>query len=168
MPSCTKIGGRHVRQIGSPSTTAWCASARRDSFSWMSMWRSKCTMPIRSRDIARCRARRETRSSDRRRASPAARLRENTWGDAARDLVEALLQIGRNGEHVAGVAQRHLLAQVDAELVIVGVVEGGDAPDALRSANGCRADRWCRNRTECRSPPHRICRRRARSPHRAP
>ena len=54
-------------------------------------------------------------------------------GDAAGDLVEALLEIGRNGEHVAGVAQRHLLAQIDAELVIVGRVERRDAADALRS-----------------------------------
>ena len=52
--------------------------------------------------------------------------------DAARDLVEALFQIGRDGEHVAGVAQCHLLAQIDAELVIVGIVERRDAPDALR------------------------------------
>ena len=52
--------------------------------------------------------------------------------DAARDLVEALLQIGRDGEHVAGVAQCHLLAQIDAELVIVRIVERRDAPDALR------------------------------------
>ena len=53
-------------------------------------------------------------------------------GDAAADLVEALFQIGGDGEHVAGVAQRHLLAQVDAELVVVGRIERGDAPDALR------------------------------------
>src|SRR5579872_2179531 len=33
---------------------------------------------------------------------------------------------------LAGIAQRHLLAQIDAELVIVGRVERGDAPDALR------------------------------------
>ena len=52
--------------------------------------------------------------------------------DAARDLVEALFEIGRNREHVAGVAQRHLLAQVDAELVVVGRVERRDAADALR------------------------------------
>ena len=37
-----------------------------------------------------------------------------------------------NGEHVAGVAQRHLFAQVDAELVIIGRVERRDAADALR------------------------------------
>src|SRR5262249_12113640 len=52
--------------------------------------------------------------------------------DPARDLVEALFEIGRNGEYVAGVAQCHLLAQVDAELVVVRRVERGDAADALR------------------------------------
>ena len=52
--------------------------------------------------------------------------------DAAGNLVEALLQIGGNGEHVAGVAQCHLLAQIDAELVIVRIVERRDTPDALR------------------------------------
>ena len=53
--------------------------------------------------------------------------------DAAGDLVEALLQVGRDGEHVARVAQRHLLAQIDAHLVIIGRVERGNAPDALRA-----------------------------------
>jgi hypothetical protein len=31
------------------------------------------------------------------------------------DLMEALFEIGGDGEDVAGVAQRHLLAQIDAE-----------------------------------------------------
>ena len=56
--------------------------------------------------------------------------------DALGDLVEALFEIGRDGEDVAGVAQRHLLAQVDAELVIVGRVERRDAADALRPEAG--------------------------------
>ena len=51
---------------------------------------------------------------------------------AARNLVEALFQIAGNREHVAGVAQRHLFAQIDAELVVVGRVERRDAADALR------------------------------------
>ena len=61
---------------------------------------------------------------------------ENDVRDAAGDLVEALFQIGRDGEDVAGVAERHLLAQVDAELVIVGRVERRDAADALRPEAG--------------------------------
>ena len=61
---------------------------------------------------------------------------EKTWRDAAGDLVEALLEIGRDGEDVAGVAERHLLAQVDAELVVVGRVERRDAADALRPEAG--------------------------------
>ena len=60
-------------------------------------------------------------------------------GDAARDLVEALLEVGGDGEHVAGVAQRHLLAQIDAELVVVGRVERRDAADALRPEAGAGA-----------------------------
>ena len=64
---------------------------------------------------------------------------EATCATPRRDLVEALFQIGRDGEHVAGVAQRHLLAQVDAELVVVGRVEGRDPPDALRPEPGARA-----------------------------
>ena len=59
--------------------------------------------------------------------------------DTARDLVEALLEIARDREHVAGVAHGHLLAQVDAELEIVGLVEGRDAPDALRPEARARA-----------------------------
>ena len=53
-------------------------------------------------------------------------------GDAARDLVEALFQIGRDGEHIAGIAQRHLFAQIDAELVVIGGIERRDAANALR------------------------------------
>ena len=54
----------------------------------------------------------------------------------ARDLVEALLQVGGDGEHVAGVAQRHLLAQVHAQLVVVGRIERRDAAHALRAEAG--------------------------------
>ena len=57
---------------------------------------------------------------------------EKTCATPRRDLVEALFEIGRDGEDVAGVAERHLLAQVDAELVVVGRVERRDAADALR------------------------------------
>jgi hypothetical protein len=46
------------------------------------------------------------------------------------DLVEGLFQVGGDGEHVAGVAHRHLLAQVDAHLVVVRGVQRGDAADA--------------------------------------
>ncbi len=59
-----------------------------------------------------------------------ARRRDVTY--RAADLVERLLDIGRNGEDVTDVAERHLLAKVDAHLVIVGRVERGDAADTLR------------------------------------
>src|SRR5437879_10212706 len=52
------------------------------------------------------------------------------------DLVEALFEIGRDGEDVTGIAQRHLFAQVDTELVIVRRVERRDAADALRAEAG--------------------------------
>ena len=42
--------------------------------------------------------------------------------DGAADLVETLLDVGGDREDVAGVAKRHLLAQVDAHLVVVGRV----------------------------------------------
>ena len=58
---------------------------------------------------------------------------------AAADLVEALLEVAGDGEHVPGIAQRHLLAEIDAELEIVGGVEGGDAADALRAEAGAGA-----------------------------
>ena len=57
----------------------------------------------------------------------------------ARDLVEALFQIGGNGEDVARVAQRHLLAQIDADLVVIRRVERRDAADALRPEAGAGA-----------------------------
>src|SRR6266478_2843601 len=61
------------------------------------------------------------------------RARREHMGDAPGYLVEALLQISRDREYVAGIAQRHLLAQVDAELVVVRRVERRDAANALRS-----------------------------------
>jgi hypothetical protein len=52
--------------------------------------------------------------------------------DGAADLVEGLLEVRRNGEHVARIAQRHLLAQVDGHLVVVGRVERRDLAHPLR------------------------------------
>src|SRR3546814_6851962 len=43
--------------------------------------------------------------------------------DGVADLVEGLFDVGRDGEHVAGVAQRHLLAQVHADFVVVRGVQ---------------------------------------------
>jgi hypothetical protein len=56
----------------------------------------------------------------------------------AGDLVEGLFDIGGNREDVADIAQRHLLAQIDAHLVIVGRVERGDLAHALRSETCAR------------------------------
>jgi len=56
---------------------------------------------------------------------------ERTWGDGFGDLIEAFLDVG-NGEDVAEVADFKGFAEVNAEFVIVGAVEGGDAADALR------------------------------------
>ena len=96
------------------------------------MWRSKWMMPIRF-DVHCAMPRTQGKPIE---WSPPSIIGsapdENDMRDAARDLVEALLEIGRDGEDVAGVAQRHLLAQIDAELVIVGRVERRDAADALR------------------------------------
>ena len=52
------------------------------------------------------------------------------------DLVERLLQVARDGEHVADVDDVELLAQVDARLVVVGAEQVGRAPDALRAEPG--------------------------------
>ena len=54
-------------------------------------------------------------------------------GAGAGDLVEGLLDIGRNREDVARVAEAHLLAQIDPHLVIIGRVERRDLADALRA-----------------------------------
>ena len=54
------------------------------------------------------------------------------------DLVEGLLQVARDGEHVADVDHVELLAQVDARLVVVGAEQVGGAPDALRTEAGAR------------------------------
>src|SRR6266568_1961548 len=54
-------------------------------------------------------------------------------GNRPRDLVEGLLEVRGNREDVAGIAEAHLLAQVDAELVVVRRIERRDPPHALRS-----------------------------------
>jgi hypothetical protein len=58
------------------------------------------------------------------------RAARKTRGHRAADLVEALFEIGGNGEHVARVAQRHLFAQIDGHLVIVGRVKRADLAHA--------------------------------------
>ena len=52
------------------------------------------------------------------------------------DLVERLLQIARNGEHVTDVDDVELLAQIDAGFVVVGAEQVGRAPNSLRSEPG--------------------------------
>jgi len=56
--------------------------------------------------------------------------------DRPADLIEGFFDVGRDREDVADIAQRHLLAEVDAELVVVGRVERRDAADALRPEAG--------------------------------
>ena len=58
--------------------------------------------------------------------------------DAARDLIEALFQIRRNGKHVASVAQCHLLAQVDAKFIVIRGIQRRYPPDSLRPEPGAR------------------------------
>ena len=162
-----QIGCRHVRQIGRPDTRAWCASARRDPFLDVDVAvEMDDADPLRRalRDAAHAREADGMIAAEHQRQ----RAGRKDVGDAAGDLVEALLQIGGNGEHVAGVAQRHLLAQIDAELVIVGRIERRDAANALRAE--ARPGPIGRAGIE-RYADHRgviFGRRRARSRHRAP
>ncbi len=52
------------------------------------------------------------------------------------DLVERLLQVARDGEHVADVDDVELLAEIDAGLVVVCAEEVGRPPDSLRAEPG--------------------------------
>ncbi len=54
-------------------------------------------------------------------------------GHRLADLVEGLLQVPGNGEHVPDVDQIELFAQVDAEFIGVGAEQVGRAPDTLRA-----------------------------------
>ena len=49
------------------------------------------------------------------------------------DLVERLLQVARDGEHVTDVDDVELLAQIDAGFVVVRAEQVGGAPDSLRA-----------------------------------
>ena len=60
-------------------------------------------------------------------------------GAGARDLVEGLLDVRRDGEDVARIAKRHLFPQVHAQFVVVGGVERGDLADALWPEAGAGA-----------------------------
>ena len=53
-------------------------------------------------------------------------------GDRPADLVEGLFDVAGDGEDVARVAERHLLAQIDADFVIVRRIERRDLAHALR------------------------------------
>ena len=48
------------------------------------------------------------------------------------DLIEALFDIAGNGEDIAGIAQRHLFAQIDSHFIVVGRVERRNLAQALR------------------------------------
>ena len=61
--------------------------------------------------------------------------------DGLADLVEGLLDVRRDGEDVADVADGDRLAQVDAELERVRTVERGDLADALGTEARARAVR---------------------------
>eukprot|EP00967_Tisochrysis_lutea_P096212 scaffold140770_cov31-Tisochrysis_lutea.AAC.1 len=68
-------------------------------------------------------------------------------GDGVGDLVKRLLDVARNGEHIASIAEGHLLTQVDAHLVVVRRVERGDSTDALRAeASGSSIKRHSNHR----------------------
>ena len=54
-------------------------------------------------------------------------------GHAPTDLIEGFFQIGRYGEDVPHVTQRHLFAQIHAHLKIIGGVECRNTPDTLRA-----------------------------------
>ena len=66
--------------------------------------------------------------------------REGTGGedvaDRVGDLIEGFLDVGGDGEHVARVTHRHLLAEIDAHLVVVRGVQSRDASDALGTEPG--------------------------------
>ena len=53
-------------------------------------------------------------------------------GHRAIDLIERLLDVRRDHEDVAGVAEVQLLDEVDAHVGVVAVVQRGDPPDRLR------------------------------------
>ena len=105
----------------------------------MSMWRSKWTMPI-FFDVHCAMPRTQGKPIEWSPPSISGRAPlEATWATPRLIWSKLFSRLAGDGEHVAGVAQRHLLAQIDAELVIVGRVEGGDAPDALRPEAGAGA-----------------------------
>ena len=55
-----------------------------------------------------------------------------------RDLIECLLDVRWNGEHIPGIAHRHLFSQVHAHLKVIWRVKGGNSPHTLRSEAGSR------------------------------
>ena len=72
------------------------------------------------------------------------RARTGNVGDAFGDLVKGLLQIGRDGEHIARIAQRHLFPQVHAHLVVIRRIKRRNPAHTLRpkartGAVGCAA-----------------------------
>jgi len=60
-------------------------------------------------------------------------------GDAAGDLIEAFFKVRRDGEDVAGIAERHLFPEIDAHLVIVGRIERRDSSNSLGAEAGAGA-----------------------------
>src|ERR1700730_9422360 len=52
------------------------------------------------------------------------------------DLIEGLFEIGRDREDIAEVAHRHLLAQIDPDLEIIGRVERRNPPNGLWAEAG--------------------------------
>jgi hypothetical protein len=72
----------------------------------------------------------------------AQRHREGAAGvhvpDGLVDLVEALLDVARDGEHVAEIADGYALPQVNGELEAVGPIQRRDLPHPLGAEPGTR------------------------------
>jgi hypothetical protein len=63
---------------------------------------------------------------------------ENTCATARLILIEGFLEIGRDRKDVAEVAHRHLLAEIDPDLEIIGCVKRRNPADCLRTKAGAR------------------------------
>jgi hypothetical protein len=55
------------------------------------------------------------------------------------NLIEGFFNIARNGKDIAGVAETHLLSQINSPFVVVGCVECGNAPNPLGTKARSRA-----------------------------
>ena len=135
MPTCTRFFAGTLGRLVEWNQGVVCMRSSR-SFSWMSAWRSKCTMPI-FFDVHSAMPAHAGKADG---MVAADHDREAAGGghmaDRASDLVEGLFDIGGDGEHVARIAQRHLFAQIDGHFVVVRVIKRRDLAHTLRPEPG--------------------------------